>query len=169
MVLEEIETTRPRVWLGGSILEFTLLHHWLEVQDQATVYFLSVETVTHLRDDTEPSSDELHQCRRRMHLPDDAQLRMMPVILILLHANHCFVVVFDYMSNRVHVLGRSIHRAGPTMNVQWEEWKGPVIWAQVANMFGWATSSGQQIYKLGQDWHQVSHSVLSGCPCSHMM
>jgi hypothetical protein len=168
MVHEEMNTIEPKQWLGGSILDYTLLHHWLEMKDNAQVYILTSITVAFLGAGTE-SEDQITNCRRHIGLSDNGALAMKPIVLIILHANHYFVVVFDHYTSRAHILGSSIQRKGPTFNVTWEGWNGPLLWERTAAAFGWVTNSANNVYKIGHDWHQVSGILVVLCSNSLLL
>jgi hypothetical protein len=154
-VPQELNTLGPKQWLGGALMDYVLLRHWLKIHHAANVYFIDFITIRHFCDRTEPTEMEFHHSRRRLLIPE-GPIDLKPVLLPVLEVNHYFLVIFDYSSKRAHILGRNIGRVGPSSEIHWESWNGPKLWNMVAKLFGWMVTSSQSVIKSGFDWLQVS-------------
>jgi hypothetical protein len=159
MVNEELQTIKPGEWLGGSIMDFVLLTHWLYTRKQAILYLLNVSMVTLIKHGLDEELVKI--CRARLGLPQHGQLILKPVVAVIIHENHYFVTIFDYSSNRAHVIGRNITREGFQENVVWDDWDGSRIWDCVAELFGWHACPANSVEKTGIDWLQVCSRDLS--------
>jgi hypothetical protein len=99
--------------------------------------------------------EQVTKFRQRYTLPEDVPLVIKPVVIIVLKSGHYFVTVFDYTSKNVFVLGRSGSKVGHTMEVNWEEWGGPMLWKCIAMLFGWSAPQFHKLEIQGVDWIQV--------------
>jgi len=156
-VWEEMDTLEPTRWLGGSILDYALLVQWLQMKKTMKCYLLGSHATVDLA-----TSDKLEECqvssiRKQNGLPARGLSPKKPVILIILHANHYFVVVFNYDSESIHVLGRSGNQHGYTNEIGWKDWRGSRLWTYVAQLFGWKAKNPAEAHKSGYNWLQVRY------------
>lgn len=154
-----MDTLKPTRWLGGSILDYALLVQRLQMKKTIKCYLLGSHVTVDLA-----TSDKLEECqvssiRRQNGLSARGPLPKKPVVLVILHANHYFVVVFNYSSGSVHVLGQSGNHSGYTNEIGWENWRGCQLWTYVAKLFGWKAKDPVEAFKSGYNWLQVCYEI----------
>jgi hypothetical protein len=150
-IWDALPSVKPRVWLDSILMDNFILHHWLEAQGQAPIYVVDVQTIG-LFCAGSTGGVQMLDFRKRFNLPVHGEIEQKPVALVVFRSQHYFVVVFDYSSSQIYVLGRSGSQVGYTMS-NWEEWNGPVLWLEVAVLFGWMLQEEADIEEL--NWLQV--------------
>ncbi|KAG2029292.1 hypothetical protein BDR03DRAFT_840144, partial [Suillus americanus] len=99
---------------------------------------------------------------------------VVPVGFIVHHAQHFFVVIFDYQRRNVHVLGRDISVSALQVECvdqhSWSDWNGPEYWRRIAVLHGWSTGNVTDVSIKTRDWLQngvdcgpIACSVLEQC------
>jgi hypothetical protein len=131
----EIRTLGCNIWLGGTILHFYTIRHWLNVRKEATMHFVDMSFTTGgIRALPTEEEKATHLKRNGHRLP----IPLRPVVFIVFHSNHYFTVVFDYEKLSAYVFGSSITQSGffPEQ-VPWKDWSGPQLWDRVEALLGW--------------------------------
>jgi hypothetical protein len=152
-VPQAIKTFKTGSWLDAALMDYVLLELWIKAHVQAPVFLIPVRNATELRD-VEFSEKWAPDMRRRLFLPTQGPIDQKPVLVPVFHGNHYFLAVFDYQTQCAHVLGERITLQGPTTDIPWETWKGPLFWSRIAQSFGWQTQL-EGINLSGVNWIQV--------------
>jgi hypothetical protein len=160
MVPQEMPTLRPNQWLGGKVLDFVLLSHWVQIYREAPVLFVDLGTSQHFAGDADPDDDEIVSTRKRLLPPDVGAPGGKPVLVPILHMDHYFLALFDYTKETAHIIGRRINVKGlqHTGDVDWTEWNGHQLWGRIAQIMGWTACPVEDVQTFGVDWPQVGHT-----------
>jgi len=152
----EMNTLTDKQWIGASVMDFFLLHHWLQVHDNALMYYL--DSSISFANYKEPLTvDEISQFRRRylLHSTDPSPPR--PIVFVALSGDHYFPVVFDYSSPAAFVFGFDKNKTGICVGdrVPWHKWHGPTLWVKFTQLYGWPEVDPEDVSLKGIDWLQV--------------
>lgn len=158
-VIAEVETLKSGAWLGGACFEFYLHFYWLENKPTSRVWYLTTAAILRCVAEA-PDGEEIKNLRLRLgisrDMTDDEEYPRRPVVFGRHHKNHYFSVAFDYEKDAVYVFGSSTTRVTVTTvpEKHWNRWKGPLLWKNVAKIFGWVLPPiVPTVYYV--DWLQV--------------
>jgi len=157
----EINTLKDKQWIGASIMDFFLLHHWLQVRDDALMYYLD-SSISFAGYKEPPTVDEISQFRHRYLLHSNPRPPQ-PIVFVALSGDHYFPVVFDYSALTAFVFGFDINKTGVCVgeSVQWHNWHGPALWVKFARLYGWPEVDFEDVSLVRIDWLQVCRYL---CP-----
>lgn len=148
----EILTLRDKTWLAGSILNFHLLHHWIQTRHNAQMHFVDMSFTT--SGYNLPTQEEITSYSTRNIHADPIPMR--PVVLVVHHSHHYFATVFDYEQMAAYVFGSKITLSGFFFSgIHWEDWRGPDLWAKVAALHGWERGDSGEVSVFARQWIQV--------------
>jgi hypothetical protein len=151
---EEIGTIKPREWLSSSLIDHVLLCDWLQAMDVTPVYWFPIKHSHGTMLLQTLSKEDITLIRSSLNLPGDGSLEMKPVVVGVYHSNHYFVAVFDYRTDCLYTLGKSIRKVGYIITHNWDSWDGRPLWRIVAKIFGWGVADWEP-EQQELNWKQV--------------
>jgi hypothetical protein len=165
LIPDVMNTLKPGMYLDGSIVDYVLMRHWFKIHHKAKAWLVLGHLIHLIRMSNSPLPDDnnLNTCRRHLLLPMRGGIPMRPVVLPILKFDHYWVVVFDYQTNTVHVLGERISVLGNSLEpTNWESWDGPLLWNCISHIFGWDARPAEEVSISRINWLQVrDHSIRS--------
>ena len=103
------------------------------------MWFVHVEVARRFQLENDPEEGELEHMRGQLCLPTDGVIKIQPVVVVVHHIDHYFVVVADHTENAMYVFGRHVgeHLAGVYLQDEddWRSWKGDLLWVRLAKLF----------------------------------
>ena len=155
LIPDVMNTLKPGMYLDGSIVDYVLMRHWFKIRHKAKAWLVLGHLIHLIRMSNSPLPDDnnLNTCRRHLLLPMRGGIPMRPVVLPILKFDHYWVVVFDYQTNTVHVLGERISVLGNSLEpTNWESWDGPLLWNCISHIFGSYLSAHRNPFKGASCW-----------------
>lgn len=150
----EIDTLRPKNWLGGSILSFYLCHHWFQVYEDAPMYYVDINYVkAHVTDHSMPSDIQIAYYRKSSPI---RVFTRRPLVFVIHYMDHYFAVVFDYQKSEAFIFSSTTTLSGLYKGkTLWRGWNGPELWNILAHYHGWTAPEPNSVTVLARQWHQV--------------
>ena len=152
-VVTNLTSLGDRQWVTADVLNYYLLVRWWELRQTAEVYYVDYDFVHKY---TAVNDAEILDFKKRY---TNAQFTKRQVIFIVHHSDHWFTVVFDYECNFAWVLGRNINPDESQSEGEVQEWKGALIWQNVARLLQWNDVSEYPEHVINVDWVQVSPAL----------
>ena len=160
LVIQSLHTLTPEVYIGGECLDFNLRTHWMKEKNHVSMWFLHLEGVRSLQSISGPEANELRHLRGQLGLTNEEDVNVRPVIFIVHHVDHYFVVVADYEEDVMYVYGRhvTLELAGVYSQDEedWGKWHGNLLWMRLPKLFQWEGCSLTPSAILSVNWPQVS-------------
>ena len=129
------------------------------------MWFVHVEVARRFQLEDDPEEGELEHMRGQLCLPTDGVIKIQPVVVVVHHIDHYFVVVADHTENAMYVFGRHVgeHLAGVYLQDEddWRSWKGDLLWVRLPKLFRWARRSLAPNLMLSVNWPQVGDQLLA--------
>ncbi|KIJ59094.1 hypothetical protein HYDPIDRAFT_33540 [Hydnomerulius pinastri MD-312] len=160
-----IPTLKHGAWVDGAVINFYLMSRWYAVQGRTHVRWvdlISAQLSFGEHNVYQPPSEEEISLFRMRHLVHASSFDpSVPVALVVMHGQHYFVAVFDYLAATAYVLGRRISGVGtlpepyydPELD-DWNLWRGPHYWARVATLHGHNAGDVTNVDVIVRNWAQ---------------
>ena len=157
-VTEALQTLKPGEKLDGCCMEFYMLWFMMQRLSSNKMWYVHMQTALECIRGLKINQEVIDDFRSSMDITIPAPQK--PIIMICPHADHYFVVVLDYQTSSLYVLGRNIainlgRSFGDASDLH--EWNALNIWSQMPLLFGWDEDLGSSEPSVIQmvNWRQV--------------
>jgi hypothetical protein len=97
--------------------------------------------------------------RRRLLLPVEGHVPMVPVLFVVKRTMDYWLVLFDYKENHVFIMGSPYGSSQEDLYADWTGWQGKGFWYGFANVFQWRVEEDPSRV-MEVTWVQVSLRTL---------
>jgi hypothetical protein len=136
--MDDLHTLRPRTMIYHRCMEFYMLWFTLGQLSRNEMWYVPMDITSDVLRANTLDEEQIDTFRSQMAVTLPATWK--PVVTICHHSDHFFVVVLDYQTSSLYMLGRNI-RVNLGRSVcdisDLKDWNGCHVWSQISRLFDW--------------------------------